>query len=468
MPGTKRRKSIGIESTRGKNGHWLAAVGMSPLLWGGAMTVGFYQMIPYFPANREMLERYFCAHWLEYCIAGMFFLGLAILILKYLKLGPEKASLQAEDLRGADLSPTDVATEMADRLDAHLMTLPSAWRDSYLVRRIADACAYVRGRGSVEGLEDHLKYLADQSFNRADDSMGLVRNVNWAVPILGFLGTVVGITLAIAHVAGNPEQLTSSLSEVTAGLAVAFDTTALSLSLSLVLVFFQHVVSQTEKQVLARVEDFASQRLVFLFPQVAESTPTGTIADVQHHAARNLLEKTEAVIQWQTDLWKDSLESLRSRWSETMADQQDKLAVSLQEGMALTFSNHAQQLAEIRDGFAAAFQQISQHVQQHIAIGQAKQSQHMSELISVLTDKTTAWQNQMQQTTTAVESQVDELKQQKDLLLKVVSGEQELARLEARLTENLEAVRTAEAFEQTLHSLSAAVHLLTARNRSAA
>jgi hypothetical protein len=196
-----------------------------------------------------------------------------------------------------------------------------------------------------------------------------------------------------------------------------------------------------------------------------EEGTTGTIADVQHQAARQLLEKTEAVIQWQMDLWKDSLESLRSRWTDTLADQQDKLSLTLQEGMALTFSNHAQQLAEIRDGFAAAFQQISQHVQQHIAAGQAKQSQHMTALIEVLTEKTTGWQNQLGLTTTAVQQQVEELKKQKDVLLKVVAGEQELVRLQDRLTENLEAVRTAEAFEHTLHSLSAAVHLLTARNR---
>ncbi len=399
----------------------------------------------------------------------MFFLGFAILILKHLALLPEKSAMGAENLRGADLTPTQDATRMADQLETHVKTLPSAWRDSYLVRRIADACSYVKGRGSSEGLEDHLKYLSDQAYNRMDDSMGLVRNVNWAVPILGFLGTVIGITLAIAHIAANPEKLTESLSEVTAGLAVAFDTTALSLTLSLVLVFFYHLVSQTEKQILGQVEDFANKRLLFLFPQHTETgSAETTIVDIQQDAARKLLEKTEAVIQWQTDLWKDSLESLRNRWSNTLADQQDKLAVSLQEGMALTFSNHAQQLAEIRDGFAVAFQQISQHVQQHIAAGQAKQNKQMSELISVLTDKTTTWQNQMELTTTAVHEQVAELKMQKDLLLQVVSGEQELARLQGRLTENLEAVRTAEAFEQTLHSLSAAVHLLTARNRNAA
>lgn len=456
---------MGMESSKTQT-NWLAAVGMSPLLWGGALTVGFYQLIPYLPVQRELAERYFCGHPLEYGIAALFFLGIATLGMKLLRLSTEKSALQTEELTGADLPQTGDTEKMAGQLEEHLKTLPSGWRQTHIVRRIRDACAYVRGSHSSEGLEEHLQYLADQSYDRAHESFATVRTINWAVPILGFLGTVMGITAAIANVAGNPEQLTSSLSAVTSGLAVAFDTTALSLSLSLVLVFFNNVVSLAENKVLTQVEDFACQRLVFLFPVPSkESGTTGTLADVQMAASQNLLEKTEAMVQWQMDLWKESLESMRTRWTETLADQQTKLSSALEEGMAATFANHSDQLAEIRDGFAVAFQQISQHVQQHLSSGQAKQSQQMDALIAALSDKTTNWQDQLAETTGIMQEQVQELKGQKDVLLQVVAGEQELARLQSRLTENLEAVRTAEAFEQTLHSLSAAVHLLTARNR---
>ncbi len=61
MPGTKRREAVGIENTRAKSTSGLAAIGMSPLLWGGAMTVGFYQLIPYLPFNQATMQRYFCA-----------------------------------------------------------------------------------------------------------------------------------------------------------------------------------------------------------------------------------------------------------------------------------------------------------------------------------------------------------------------------------------------------------------------
>ncbi len=462
-----------MQSAQGRarnHSNWLAAAGMSPWLWGGALTVGFYQLIPYMPMNREFLERYFCSHPIEYATAGLFFLGLSMLGLKLLHLGSEKAALEAEPLDGADLPRGTAAEETAEHLERHLKTLPRHWRNSHFVRRIADACAYVRGRGSAEGLEDHLKYLADQAFDRADDSLGFVRTINWAIPILGFLGTVMGITLAIANVAGNPEQLTSSLSAVTAGLAVAFDTTALSLSLSLVLVFFQHVVSRSEKRILDRVEDFACRRLMFLFPVAADggSLSPAPLADAQQLAAQKLLEQTEAVLRRQMDLWQHSLESLRSRWTTALSQHQEKLTSSLEEGMALTFSHHAEQLAELRDGFAAAFQQFTRHVQEQITEAQAQQSEHMSELIDTLAEKTTDWQNRLAETTGAVMEQTDELRQQKELLAGIVAGEAELVRLQARLAENLEGVRTAEAFEQTLHSLSAAVHVLTARTRPSA
>ncbi len=465
MQETQTRDSAGLGNKTehsAAEANWAAAVGMSPLLWGGALTVGFYEAIPYLPVKSELAKRYFCGHPLEYAIAGLFFLGIAILALKMFRLSTEKAALGAEELGEADLSPTGDALEMAGRLEAHAKSLPRGWRQTVLLRRISDVCRYVKGRRSADGLEEHLKYLADQSYDRAHESFGLVRTINWAVPIIGFLGTVVGITLAIANV--TPDQLDTSLNAVTGGLAVAFDTTALSLSLTLVLVFFYFVVERSEQQILSRVEDFGSRRLACLFP-ISRGGSQGTLADVEHQAARQLLEKTEALITWQTELWKDSLESLRTRWTDTLADQQGQLSLSLQKGMSSTLADHSRQLAELRGGFMDAFQKITEQVQHQIAAAQAEQNQKMDALVTVLFEKTTDWQKQLAKTTAVMQQELEELKSHKDVLLKVVAGEEDLVRLQNRLTDNLEAVRTAEAFEQTLHSLSAAVHLLTARTR---
>src|SRR5438270_597962 len=82
--------------------------------------------------------------------------------------------------------------------------------------------------------------LADADAEGLETSYGLVKIITWAIPILGFLGTVLGITKAIAGV--NPEVLEKNLNSVTDGLAEAFDTTASALALTMVVMFFSFVV----------------------------------------------------------------------------------------------------------------------------------------------------------------------------------------------------------------------------------
>ena len=52
--------------------------------------------------------------------------------------------------------------------------------------------------------------------------------------------------------------------------------------------------------------------------------------------------------------------------------------------------------------------------------------------------------------------------------MKIFEKEDHLVRLQERLDKNLETVRAAETFDETLHNLAAAVHLLTARTRKVA
>ncbi len=64
----------------------------------------------------------------------------------------------------------------------------------------------------------------------------LVRYIIWVIPALGFIGTVIGISLALAYAGAVDLQDPNLLAELTKQLAVAFDTTLLALVLSAVLV----------------------------------------------------------------------------------------------------------------------------------------------------------------------------------------------------------------------------------------
>ena len=63
-------------------------------------------------------------------------------------------------------------------------------------------------KGSADGLDEDLKYLSELDEARQHDSYALVRIVVWATPMLGFLGTVVGITQALGDL--DPQLLATT------------------------------------------------------------------------------------------------------------------------------------------------------------------------------------------------------------------------------------------------------------------
>ncbi len=82
------------------NSRPLTLVFRSPLLWGTALSLGFYWLVHIGAINHPLLGRYFASHPVEYIAATMFFVGLAALGLKCLDV-----ARQFGQLKGAILEP---------------------------------------------------------------------------------------------------------------------------------------------------------------------------------------------------------------------------------------------------------------------------------------------------------------------------------------------------------------------------
>jgi biopolymer transport protein ExbB/TolQ len=463
---------------------------LSPILWGSGATVAFYGGIPHLASYREFAQRYFCSHPIEYAEVGMFLIGMAILTGRFLRLLSERRALRSDVLDTLTQGPASSGdlTRRLDAIDAALDALPPRRQQSVLVTRWRDVCEFVRTRHAARGLEEHLKFLSERAVDRLYDSYSLLLTINWAVPILGFLGTVVGITLAIANV--TPEQLDTSLNNVTGGLAVAFDTTSVAMSFSLVLVFSYDLIKRCEQHLLAQVEQISLQQWLPLF--LDDDSQADPMHAAQTAAARQLLDRTESLIIDQTSLWRDSMEGLRERWSETLDTQQQELTSQLHRGVEITLSEHAAQLRNVRESFLIAFEKAATQFDEALkfdaarrdqqdAQSQVKQEQmwkrihaeleevvrahdaRNEDLLDSLSERMTQWQSALSHSSEAVAAQLDTLTEYTRQLNKLAQQQEQLAQVERQLSDNLEAVRAAETFEQTLHNLTAAVHLLTAR-----
>lgn len=96
-----------------------------------------------------------------------------------------------------------------------------------------------------------------------DLKYNLVRYLMWLIPSLGFIGTVIGISLALAY-AGEPGRVEEPqlLTEVTSRLAVAFNTTLLALLMSAILVYLAGVVQTREERALNRASQYCLDNLI--------------------------------------------------------------------------------------------------------------------------------------------------------------------------------------------------------------
>ena len=398
-----------------------AALLRSPLLWGGAIAFAFFALIHGGVITDANVIRYLAGHWVEYAEVTLFCIGLAALAIHGANIVGQMRRVGTSLLGPVPAGGEDPAAAV-DLVAA----LPAD--EAHLPRRLREALDLVARTGSADGLEDHLKYLSDIDAARASQGYGLVRFIVWAIPILGFLGTVIGITVAIACL--SPTQL-ENISGVVAGLGTAFDTTATALGLSMVLMFLQFVVDRYEQLLLGRVDEAAWTALAGRFQSVGEGESTALavarLGDVMAQGAGRLIESQE-------EAWR-ALERTASQGIQQLVVQGGEafsrtLATTLDRSLA----TWAASLASANDQAAA--------------------------------QREDRWTTAAESLATAIhglERHQGVLGRQAELLAGVVEATRDIATLERTLESNLSLLSATGRFEETLTTLAAAVHLLSAR-----
>lgn len=96
-----------------------------------------------------------------------------------------------------------------------------------------------------------------------ESEQSFIRYVAWAIPSVGFIGTVIGIaaSLGFADEANTPE----GISKVTDMLAIAFDTTLVALVLSIFLMLGIHSLQRKEDKLFADMKSYVIENLINRF-----------------------------------------------------------------------------------------------------------------------------------------------------------------------------------------------------------
>jgi biopolymer transport protein ExbB/TolQ len=405
-----------------------AALLRSPLLWGGALAFLFFTLVHGGVISDPLVVRYLAGHWVEYAEVTLFCVGLAALAVRGIDLVRQRLRLPDGDILGAVAEGGEdpsVAGELLARV-------PMA--DGYLPRRLREGLDLVVRTGSADDLENHLKYLSDVDAARAANGYGLVRFIVWAIPIMGFLGTVIGITVAIASL--SPTQL-ENISGVVAGLGTAFDTTATALALSMVLMFLQFLLDRYEQGLLAVVDEKAWSSLAGRFQSFSgdgSSLAVARLGETLNRGASRLLESQEQAWRALERTTGDAVRQLVTQGSE-------QFQASLTAALDASLGRWAESLATAHDAHAG----------------------RREERFMASAERWTTAAEALSTSVVSLERHQASLGKQTELLENLMATSRDVADLERSLDANLAALSATGRFEETLAALTAAVHLLSAR-----
>jgi biopolymer transport protein ExbB/TolQ len=164
-------------------------------------------------------------------------------------LGRQRRQLDAGLLKvpaGFRILPGDVR-EYAHKLEQ----LPAAQRDLIPARTIRRALKRFGETANVQDAATTVHDYCESEASRLDAELSLIRFCVWAIPAVGFVGTVRGIGEALA---GAQTALRGDTSAVTSGLGVAFNSTFVALILSIALMYVIHELQLRQERLVLDTE----------------------------------------------------------------------------------------------------------------------------------------------------------------------------------------------------------------------
>ncbi len=152
-------------------------------------------------------------------------------------------------VRAADVPA--LFTQIAER--------PRRWQALLLPRALVAGLRRLAATGSIQDVSTATREVCEAEAERLESELSIVRYIAWAIPSIGFIGTVRGIgdALAQAH-----QAVEGDITGVTQSLGVAFNSTFVALVISIVVMFFVHQLQRMQERLVLDAEAYCDDHLI--------------------------------------------------------------------------------------------------------------------------------------------------------------------------------------------------------------
>ena len=233
--------------------HWCISGGI------GGFLVWAITSVPAIPLH-ELLHQRGPTQIITLIMSGML---LAFLVSKWKRLSKQEKGCGALEFDIVNLNNIDDLGTIRSKVE----------QGNYLVnkriRRVLDVWESTGSSFQLERSADTDNELFELSMI---SSYSFPKVLLWAIPLTGFIGTVIGMSQAVGSFdvvlsnADNVDGLKDGLVQVTGGLGTAFDTTFLALVSSVILAFPLSICEKKEDQVLSQIDGVVRDMIMTLSP----------------------------------------------------------------------------------------------------------------------------------------------------------------------------------------------------------
>jgi biopolymer transport protein ExbB/TolQ len=211
---------------------------ISVLLGGNLATGGYIQFFTFFSFFWGLLEVRFFSNWIQF-------------EQKYFNVdllpGDEHVVLNAAEINRIRLKVVNyLESKRHENPDAHY----------YLLQLVKKACTKFRANHSAEAAFMIVESQSRINREKSESSQSGIRYLLWAIPSIGFVGTILGISNALGLASSGDIDL------ITSTLGVAFDTTLVALVLSLILMYVFHDLQERTENLHHNIEEFVVENLI--------------------------------------------------------------------------------------------------------------------------------------------------------------------------------------------------------------
>lgn len=262
-----------IEKVCGFAGKKFTGVSMGfSFLLGALLFMAFYGSLwPFAWQGNEWIDMFFHGgpknrSYIPYYTIFLTCWSLAILFIKWRKLVLQRRALSVLILpKDPNFILTPItAREILDNI-YHVADFPSKF---LLLDRVTRSLSNLKNLGNVSDVAEGLTSQAENDEAYLNSTYTILKGFVWAIPVLGFIGTVLGLAQSVGGFGdvvaqgASVEVLKSSLGGVTAGLGTAFETTLIALVAALIVQLLMSLIQGQEEHFLDECSDYCHRNII--------------------------------------------------------------------------------------------------------------------------------------------------------------------------------------------------------------